>query len=104
MKYRELLSSSVKRLRESNDLTQDLFGEKIGLSVEAVRNIEQGKFTPTAKTIDAICEAFDITPFELLIPPTPQDSQKIILHIIQKLKLLDNSKLKFISGVIDLMK
>lgn len=104
MNYKKLLSSSIKRLREKHELTQDKFAERVGLTTEGIRNIEQSKSTPTAKTIDTICSAFDITPFELLIPPTPEDEQKLILSIIQRLKLFNKDKLKFISGVIDLMK
>ena len=104
MKYTEIISKGIKRLRKERNITQEEFAGIIGMSVQGFRNIEQCKYQPTSDTIDAICAAFDITPFELLIPPTPEDNQKIILHIIQKLKLLNKDKLKFIDGVISLMK
>ena len=76
----------------------------INLTIEAVRNIEQQKSTPTAKTIDRICQAFKITPFDLLIPESKPNEQELISVICKKLKTCNLSQLKFIKGVIDLMK
>ncbi len=103
MKYQILINSGIKRLRKAKALTQDKFAEKVGISTEALRNIEYNKYAPKADTIDNICKAFNITPFDLLLPDINQD-KNLIDEIVCKLKLADNDKLKRISQIIDLIK
>lgn len=102
MNYQTLINSGIKRLRKAQMLTQDKFAEKVGLSTEALRNIEYNKYAPKADTIDSICQAFNITPFELLLPETEQDKD-LLNEINCKLKLADNDKLRRISKIIDLI-
>ena len=66
MSYTELISSGIKRLRLAKNLTQEQFAEQINMSVQGYRNIEQGKYLPTAATIDKICNLFDCSPVDLL--------------------------------------
>ncbi len=103
IKYKDLLAKSVKRLRARQELTQEKFAELIELSTDGVSNIENGKYAPKADTIDNICKAFNITPFDLLLPEINQD-KNWINEIVCKLKLADNDKLKRISQIIDLIK
>lgn len=101
--YQTLLTSNIKKLRKTSGLTQEKFAELVDVSVDRIRNIEKNRYTPTAKTIDRICSAFNITPFELLLPDAQQDAE-VIEEINNKLKLCDNDKLKRISKIIDLVK
>ena len=103
IKYKDLLAKSVKRLRARQELTQEKFAELIELSTDGVSNIENGKYAPKADTIDNSCKAFNITPFDLLLPEINQD-KNWINEIVCKLKLADNDKLKRISQIIDLIK
>ena len=59
-------------------MTQAKFAEKIGLSVEAIRNIEHQKYTPSATTIDAICNKFNLSPVDLLVPIMSEEQNSII--------------------------
>ncbi len=101
--YQQLLTLNIKNLRLKLGLTQEKFAEYAGISVEGLRNIEKNRYAPKANTIDSICSAFKITPFELLLPDAQQD-EEIIEEIHNKLKLCDNDKLKRISKIIDLVK
>ena len=101
--YQTLLTSNIKNLRKTSGLTQEKFAELVDVSVDGIRNIEKNRYTLLAKTIDSICSAFKITPFELLLPDAQQD-EEIIEEIHNKLKLCDNDKLKRISKIIDLVK
>ncbi len=103
IKYKDLLAKSLKRLRCRMGLTQERFAELIELSTDGVSNIENGKYAPKADTIDNICKAFNITPFDLLLPTINQD-ENLLDEIICKLKLADNDKLRRISQIIDLVK
>ena len=86
MHYRKLLCDNIKNLRLSKKLTQAKFAELIGLSVEAVRNIEHQKYTPSANTIDVICSKFSLSPVDLLVGELSDDQSTIISIINDKLK------------------
>lgn len=66
MKYQKLISTNIKALRKNNNMTQEDFSEKIGISLQGLSNIERNRYQPTAKMIDKICNAFNITPAQLL--------------------------------------
>ena len=66
MRYQKLINSNIKELRIKNGLTQEEFAEKIDISIQGVSNIERNRYQPSAETVDKICNAFDITPAELL--------------------------------------
>lgn len=102
MKYQELLAKNIKNLRLKNNLTQEGFAEKIGLSINGVSNIERNRYQPTADTIDKICNAFKISPVELLL--IPLDSNKeIIENILVLLSDCSAKKLKKIYKMVQLM-
>lgn len=99
MKYQKLLSTNIKNLRLHNNLTQEEFSEKIGLSLNGVSNIERNRYQPTAATIDRICEVFEITPQELL-SPIPQNNAETIKNITTILSACPPKKLKQIYEII----
>lgn len=67
MNYQKLITTNIKELRLKNGLTQEQFAEKLGITVNGVSNIERNRYQPTAKMVDKICKAFEITPAELLV-------------------------------------
>ena len=104
MSYQELLCNNIKTLRLSKNMTQAKFAETIGLSVEAIRNIEHQKYTPSATTIDAICDKFNLTPVDLLIPIISDDQSSMINAINWKLKNCELIELSSINTMIDLIR
>ena len=102
MKYQKLLSTKVKELRLKYNLTQEEFAEKIGLSLNGVSNIERNRYQPTANTIDKICSVFQITPVELLIQNSTQNSD-IITNINSLLSNCPQKTLKKIYDIILIM-
>ena len=102
MKYQKLLSIKVKELRLKHNLTQEEFAEKIGLSLNGVSNIERNRYQPTANTIDKICSVFQITPAELLIQSSTQNSD-IINNINTLLSNCSQKTLKKIYEIILIM-
>ncbi len=85
-------------------MTQAKFAELIGLSVEAVRNIEHQKYTPSAKTIDTICKKFNISYVDLLIPNISDEQSSRIAAINGKLKDCTPKELDSISTIIDVIR
>ena len=102
MKYQELLAKNIKELRLKNNLTQEVFAEKIGLTTNGVSNIERNRYQPTAETIDRICKAFKITPAELLLVPI-DSNKEIIENIVTLLSDCPTKKLKKIYEMVQLM-
>ena len=76
----------------------------IGLSVEAVRNIEYSKYTPTAKTIDSICKTFNLLPADLLTDIPSEDEKSMIAVINSKLKGCNEKELSSIITMIDVIR
>ncbi len=103
MGYRELITNGIKRIRTASKLTQEQFAEKINMSVQGYRNIEHNRYLPTAETIDKICEVFNITPVELLLPDPQSNLLKIKELISNKLDNYELDKLIRINSMLDLM-
>lgn len=104
MSYQKLLCANIKKLRLLKNMTQAQFAEFIGLSVEAVRNIEHEKYTPSAKTIDVICSKFCISPVDLLIPELSSNQNSLISAINEKLKDCEIKELNSINAMIDIIR
>ena len=103
MDYIAILSHGIRRLRIENNLTQEKFAEKIGLSVQGYRLIEIGKSQPLPSTINTICEIFNVSPIDLLLPDSTGDRQALEKIIITKIKNYDIEKLVKINNVIDVI-
>ena len=67
MDYRKLINTNIKALRIKHGMTQEVFSEKIGMSLQGLSNIERNRYQPTADTVDRICKVFNITPAQLLL-------------------------------------
>ena len=93
MKYQELINKNIKELRQENNLTQEEFAEKIGISIQGLSNIERNRYQPTAETVDKICKAFKITPAELLTTPA-KGNEDVLKNINALLAGCPKSKLK----------
>lgn len=103
MSYQELLCNNIKALRLSKNMTQAEFAETIGLS-EAIRNIEHHKYTPSANTIDMICNRFNLSPVDLLISTASDNKNGIINVINEKLKDCELTELNSINTMIDVIR
>lgn len=99
MNYQELINTNIKTLRLQNNLTQEEFAERIGISIQGLSNIERNRYQPTANTIDRICSEFKITPAELLTLKTNRNKD-IVKNINTLLVQCSTQKLKQIYEII----
>lgn len=99
MKFQKILAVNIKELRLKNNLTQEAFAEKIGLSLNGVSNIERNRYQPTAETIDKICKAFNISPVEL-ITSKADSNEKLLGNINSLLVNCTQKQLKQIYEII----
>lgn len=57
----ERFGAHVRRLRLTRELTQDELAERCELSVDAIRRIERGAFSPSLDTLRKLCDGFDLS-------------------------------------------
>ena len=60
-KQKRLIGKKIKEIRKKNQLTQELFAEKIGIEPSSLSNIENGKSFPSMVTVLNIVDKFNIT-------------------------------------------
>lgn len=84
-------------------MTQAKFAEAIGLSVEAVRNIEHQKYTPSASTIDKICETFEIKAIELLLEEPTTNNAELIHRLSSKITSFSTEELLRLNDIADII-
>lgn len=103
MVYQELLCNNIKALRLAKNMTQAKFAEAIGLSVEAVRNIEHQKYTPSASTIDKICETFNIKIVDLLLNEPTAENTALIQRLNNKIATFTTEELLRLNDIADVI-
>lgn len=54
------MNARIKELRKQLGMTQDDFGERIGIKKSAVSHLESGRNTPSAQTVGIICDKFGV--------------------------------------------
>lgn len=104
MRYQTQINLGIKQLRAEHNLTQEKFAESIGVTVEAVRNLERNRHAPTGKTIDSICQAFNIRPVDLLLDKNPDENSKIKKLICDKINSSTTEELQMINELVDIVR
>ena len=56
-----IVSNSIKKLREERGMTQDELAEKLNVTRQAVSNWETGKTQPDIETLTRMAEIFDVS-------------------------------------------
>ena len=101
--FQGLINNAIKQLRLEKGMSQEKFAERCAISVEGYRNIEHNRYTPKAVTINKICDAFNLSPIELLLMSSNTAKVSEIDKLILKIKYLNSKQLSMVSGFIDLM-
>ena len=64
-----VFTQNLRILRERRSLSQVELAERCGLSQSFIAEIERGKKFPSPKSIERICAALEVRPFELFLGP-----------------------------------
>lgn len=54
------MNSRIKKVRKSNNLTMEHFGDRIGITKSSVSLLESGKNSPSEQTLKLICKEFNV--------------------------------------------
>ena len=103
MSYKEIITNGIRRLRTENRLTQEQFAEKLVWVYKVTEILSIIDIYQLQKTIDKICEVFNIQPVELLLPEPQANLDKVRELINNKLCNCNLDKLIRINNMIDLM-
>jgi transcriptional regulator with XRE-family HTH domain len=57
---KEIMKDRIKKIRIETGLNQSEFAKKLNISQSAIGYYESGKKKPSAETLEAICNEFDI--------------------------------------------
>ena len=84
---KKLIGKKIKEIRKRENLTQELFSEKIGIEPSSLSNIENGKSFPSMVTVINITDKFNVSfndffDTEYLI--NENDLEQEIINIIKK--------------------
>lgn len=88
-----MFKEKIKKLRESNSLSQKELSKKLNISKRKVVKWERGKCIPNEKTLEELCTIFEIASEELL-------GRKEIIVEIEKLEIKRKKVVWFILGLI----
>lgn len=55
-----MFSDKIKQLRKALKLTQTAFGEKLGVSVDVIKNLEYNRTTPTELFVKHLCDVYNV--------------------------------------------
>ena len=64
----KICAKNIKRIRSDKKVTQAFMAEKIGITEKYWSDIETGRTHCSLDTLVAIANAFDVEPYELLLP------------------------------------
>lgn len=89
----EEFATKVKQIRKSNNLSQERFGEKVGVSRQIVSKWEQGKVKPSTYNIAVISRLFNVDTKELLgIEEVQKENKDEKKEVEVKETLVSNNK------------
>lgn len=70
------MKDRIKKVRKSNNLSMEKFGERIGITKSSVSLLESGKNSPSEQTIKLICKEFNVS-YEWLTEGTGEMEENI---------------------------
>ncbi|MEH6941485.1 helix-turn-helix domain-containing protein [Bacillus sp. JJ722] len=100
-----ITSSRIKALREARKLTMQELADKVGISKSMISYYENGKKTPSVKTINIIASVLNVS-VDYLLGKTDsfdgnENTSNDIKLLIEKYERLDPSKKEAILKILD---
>lgn len=81
MENENLLSLKIKILREKRKLSQQRFGNKVGVSGKSISAYENGRCTPPLRVLESISKVYDVPAFYIAV-----SSKKDLTNILGEIK------------------
>ena len=91
---KSILGNNIAKYRKRRKFTQEVFAEKIFLSISALSDIETGNSYPKYDTITKIVETLGVEPYELFIDEKLDFKAKNYEDTIELLNNFKNNEIK----------
>jgi len=92
-----VIANRIKKFRENSQLTQEQLAEKVGLSRNALSNLECGNNKLSYKTLINLCDVLEICPCELICGV---DHKTMDQNIADLIKHMDDEEKEFVYHMI----
>lgn len=69
MDYRKTAAERIKYYRKLCGMNQEELGDAVGISCKHISTLENGEATMGIDTLMKVCEAFGVTPNDILLEP-----------------------------------
>ena len=90
------MNGRIKALRKALDLTQEVFGGRIGITKSSISTIESGKSSPSEQTLRSICREYGASYLWLTTGEGPMfEDNDAALHImVDRVMASENERVK----------
>lgn len=95
-----LIGQRIKNSRREKELTQEVFSELLGVSIEHLSRIETGSCRPSLQLIEKICRILEISEESLMFG---NSNTRNCSELANKIACLPPEKQQAISLIIDLI-
>ncbi|WP_426755790.1 helix-turn-helix domain-containing protein [Myxococcus sp. Y35] len=92
----------VRKLRTSRELTQEALAERSDLSVDAIRRIERGSFSPSLDTLGKLARGLDVS-LKTLFQSFERERSNAVAEICDYLSLRSGREVELAWRVIQAM-
>jgi len=85
-KIKVLVGKKIKEYRNNAGYTQEKLAELANMEIASLSNIENGKNFPSNDTLERLCQALKVEPYELFMFEYFDNSPKLIEEMCEKMR------------------
>ncbi len=96
----EVLGKNLKIARKNKKLTQEFVAEKVNISADLLRNIENGRNIGSIPTLLNLCNFLEITPDDLFSPLLTTEKETLDTTLIRHLSSISKEDKETLKQII----
>ena len=96
----EVLGKNLKIARKNKKLTQEFVAEKVNISADLLRNIENGRNIGSIPTLLNLCNFLEITPDDLFSPLLTTEKETLETTLIRHLSSISKEDKETLKQII----
>ena len=101
MKLTTKFGKRLKEIRKRKGLTQEQLADLMGMEVNNISYLEQGKHLPKKENLEKLCQALDVEPKELFDFGYMKTKAEIITELNETINSMSLKDLQYFKKVID---
>lgn len=96
----DVLGKNLKKARKDKKLTQEFVAEKVNISADLLRNIENGRNIGSIPTLLNLCNFLEITPDDLFRPLLTTEKETLDTTLIKHLSSISKEDKEILKQII----